>query len=142
CSVTAAAEALRYTPSTVSYQIKQLARELKVPLLEHQGRRVRLTPAARLLLGHVEKISAQWEQAMGELDAYSESVTGELTLAGFSTAASALLPATMSALNREFPELVTRAMEAEPDERYDLLLSGEVDVAVVVMTTSTPPQSD
>ena len=38
-TVTAAAEALRYTPSAVSHQLRTLARDLGVALLEHEGRR-------------------------------------------------------------------------------------------------------
>ncbi|CAM5561239.1 hypothetical protein SALBM217S_09447 [Streptomyces griseoloalbus] len=45
-TVTAAARALHFTPSAASQQIRQLARDLGVDLLEPQGRGVRLTPAA------------------------------------------------------------------------------------------------
>src|SRR5699024_6227303 len=55
---------------------------------------------------------------------------------------SVLLPKTMLALNREFPELSTRMIEAEPAECYDLILAGEADMGIVVLTSSTPPQSD
>ncbi|HLR28540.1 MAG TPA: LysR substrate-binding domain-containing protein [Ruania sp.] len=141
-TVTQAAAVLHYTPSTVSHQLKQLAGELRVPLLEQHGRRVRLTPAARTLLRHVEKMTAQWEQARSDLEAQTDTVSGTLSLCGFSTAASVLLPKTMLALNREFPELSTRMIEAEPAECYDLILAGEADMGIVVLTSSTPPQSD
>src|SRR4051812_17259538 len=42
-TVTAAAEVLHLTPSAVSHHMRELSRELKVPLLEPQGRRVKLT---------------------------------------------------------------------------------------------------
>ncbi|MBR7678909.1 LysR family transcriptional regulator, partial [Streptomyces daliensis] len=45
-TVTATAEALFMTPSAVSQQLSALSKQLGVPLLEAQGRRVRLTPAA------------------------------------------------------------------------------------------------
>lgn len=141
-TVTAAAQALNYTPSTVSQQIKQLSRELGVPLLSHHGREVRLTSAARTLLTHADVLFAQWEQARAELDAHVEEVTGTLGLCGFSTAAAALLPPTIAALEERYPRLRTRAIEAEPAECYDLVLSNEADLALVVVTTTTPPTSD
>ncbi len=44
-TVTATARVLHLTPSTVSQQLRQLAAQLGVQLLEPDGRRVRLTPA-------------------------------------------------------------------------------------------------
>ena len=103
---------------------------------------MRLTSAARNLLVHVETMDAQWQRARAELDIHTEKVRGTLTLCGFSTAASVLLPATMSSLGTEFPDLSTHAIEAQPVECYDLLLSGEADVAVVMITAETPSRSD
>lgn len=141
-TVTAAAEALRYSPSTVSHQVKQLAAELGVPLLEQRGRNIRLTPAAQSLLGHVEVMNAEWERALADIDAFSTSVTGSITLCAFSTAASILLPQTMRALNAEFPNLATQTIEAEPAECYDLLLAGDVDLGIVAVTTDAPAGGD
>ncbi len=60
-TVTAAAAALSYTPSAVSHQLRTLARDLEVPLLEPVGRGVRLTAAAELLLRRSDELSARWE---------------------------------------------------------------------------------
>lgn len=141
-TVTAAAQALNYTPSTVSQQIKQLSRELGVALLTHHGREIRLTPAARTLLAHTNILFAQWERARAELAAHTDEFTGTLGLCGFSTAASALLPPTLAALGERFPRMDTQIIEAEPTECYDLVLSSVADLAVVVVTPTTPPLSD
>lgn len=141
-TVTAAAAALHYSPSTVSHQIKQLAGELNVQLLEQRGRYVQLTPAATTLLKHVDAMAAEWEQALAGLDTYVKTVSGTLTLCGFSAAASILLPRTMRVLNREFPQLITRTIEADPSECYDLLLSGDADLGVIVVTANTPTRTD
>lgn len=141
-TVTAAAEAMRYSPSTVSQRIAQLAKELGVALLERHGRNVRLTPAAVTLLRHAEAMSAEWEQALADLDAYVDTVHGTLSLCGFSTAASVLLPPVMRSLRHEYPHLDTRMIEAEPQECYDMVLTGEAQVGVVVVTSSTPPRSE
>jgi DNA-binding transcriptional LysR family regulator len=44
-TISAAAEALGYTPSAVSQQLSVLEAEMGTPLLERQGRNVILTPA-------------------------------------------------------------------------------------------------
>lgn len=95
--------------------------ELGVTLLEHHGRNVRLTPAATTLLRHAEVMSAEWEQALADLDVYADAVHGTLTLCGFSTAASVLLPPVMRSVHREYPHLGTRMVEAEPEECYDMV---------------------
>jgi DNA-binding transcriptional LysR family regulator len=51
-SMRAVAETQHVTTSTVSQQIAVLAREAGTPLIEPEGRRVRLTPAGRRLADH------------------------------------------------------------------------------------------
>jgi DNA-binding transcriptional LysR family regulator len=75
-TVTATAEALHMTPSAVSQQLTNLARQLGVPLLEARGRRVRLTDAARLVLTHTEPVFEQLERAEAALAAYTEGEAG------------------------------------------------------------------
>ena len=53
-TVTATAEALHYTPSAVSSQLRTLAQDLGVVLLEPEGRGLRLTPAAHTLLSRCD----------------------------------------------------------------------------------------
>src|SRR5204863_348048 len=51
-TVSAVAEALSYSPSTVSQQLKVLEREAGTTLFEPTGRRIRLTDAALVLAAH------------------------------------------------------------------------------------------
>ncbi len=141
-TVTAAAQVLHYTPSAVSYQLRQLAAEVGVELMVHQGRGIRLTNAARTLLRHAERLQEQWELARAELAAVGTEPTGQVTLCGFSTAASRLLPAAAAGLRDAHPQLTVRIIEAEPDRCFDLLLSEEADLALLVVTADSPPMTD
>lgn len=141
-TVTAAAHALHYTPSAVSYQLRQLAADVGVELVAQQGRGIRLTHAARVLLHHAERLQEQWERARAELAATTGEPTGQVTLCGFSTAASRLLPPAAAGLRDTYPHLTVRIIEAEPDRCFDLLLSEEADLALLVVTADSPPMTD
>jgi DNA-binding transcriptional LysR family regulator len=142
-TVTAAAEVCRMTPSAASHQMQALARELGVTLLEPDGRGIRLTAAARVLLAHGETLTAQWERARAELAAQQPGeVGGTLRFCGFSTAAAAVVPETLDRLRRAHPALRLQLRETEPARSFDLLAAGEADVVVVVATSSIPPVGD
>ncbi|MFE6993140.1 LysR family transcriptional regulator, partial [Streptomyces pharetrae] len=107
-TVTATAEALRMTPSAVSQQLTNLSRQLGVPLLQAQGRRVRLTDAARLVLRHAEAVFEQLERADAELAAYAQGEAGEVRVGAFSTAVPALVVPAVRALRATRPAVTVR----------------------------------
>jgi DNA-binding transcriptional LysR family regulator len=141
-TVTAAAHALHYTPSAVSYQLRQLSADLGMELVVQRGRGVRLTGAARTLLRHTEIMQAQWERAHADLLALGGEPTGTFTMCGFSTAASHLLPPAAAELRDAHPGLTVRIIEAEPGRCFDLLLAGDADLALLVVTADSPPLTD
>ncbi|MCR8943854.1 LysR family transcriptional regulator [Streptomyces sp. OUCMDZ-4982] len=130
-TVTATAEALLMTPSAVSQQLTNLARQLGVELLEPQGRRVRLTDAAHLVLRHAEAVFAQLERADAELTGYLRGEAGEVRVGAFSTAVPALVvPAVRLLRAEERPGPDVRVRETEAAQAYELLTAGEVDLAL------------
>jgi DNA-binding transcriptional LysR family regulator len=142
-TISAAAHDLGYTPSALSHQLRTLARDVGVRLLEPDGRRVRLTQAARTLLTRSDELFTLWEEIRGQVQqAGAGGSLGQLRLAGFSTAASALLPPVAAAARAAFPQSVVQITEADPEVCFELLLAGQVDVAVVVGTDPLPETSD
>jgi DNA-binding transcriptional LysR family regulator len=140
-TVTAAANALHFTTSAASQQIRQLARDLDVDLLEPQGRGVRLTPAAESLLAHADAIQARWEQA--ELDLRSEHApAGPLRVSGPATAVSVLLAPVAARLQQRYARLSVRIQEVTGTESFDLLFEGETDLSVVEASPHNPPLGD
>lgn len=130
-TVTATAEALLMTPSAVSQQLTNLAKQLGVPLLEAQGRRVRLTDAAHLVLRHSEAVFAQLERADAELTGYLRGEAGQVRVGAFSTAVPALVvPAVRLLAEDRRPSPQVRVREAEAAQAYELLSAGEVDLAL------------
>ncbi|MER8092113.1 LysR family transcriptional regulator [Streptomyces goshikiensis] len=129
-TVTATAEALHLTPSAVSQQLTNLARQLGVPLLEAQGRRVRLTDAAHLVLRHAEAVFAQLDRADAEIAGYLAGEAGEVRVGAFSTAVPALVVPAAAALRLTHPGVEIRVRETEAAESYELLSAGAVDLAL------------
>ncbi|GAA2809390.1 LysR family transcriptional regulator [Kitasatospora paracochleata] len=129
-TVTAAAQRLCLTPSAVSQQLAALAKQLGAPMVEPHGRRVRLTSAARLVLGHAERVFGQLEQADAELAGYLHGAAGEVRIGAFATAISGIVVPAVRQLMLEAPQLRITVTEAEAAEAYRLLAAGEVDLAV------------
>ncbi|MFF4171134.1 LysR family transcriptional regulator [Streptomyces sp. NPDC001744] len=139
-TVTAAAEALHLTPSAVSQQLTNLAGQLGVRLLEAQGRRVRLTDAAHLVLRHAEAAFAQLERADAELDGYLRGEAGQVRVAAFPTSVPALVVPAVRRLRADRPGLRVRVREAEAAEAYELLAAGEADLALSLAAHAPSPR--
>ncbi|MDV6262482.1 LysR family transcriptional regulator [Rhodococcoides yunnanense] len=97
-TVAAVAEALSMTPSAVSQQLKLLAREAGVTLLEPDGRRLRLTDAGRALVLRTDDVLAALARAAAEMDRYRASPQGRVRVALFPSGAALLLPGVLTRL--------------------------------------------
>jgi DNA-binding transcriptional LysR family regulator len=123
------AETLQITTSTVSQQVAALAREAGTPLLEPDGRRVRLTPAGRRLAGHAVTILAAIEAAQIDLDP-SGIPAGTLRVAAFATAVRERLLPLVAVLAAHHPEVQLHIHEHEPSEALSLLADDDIDLAL------------
>lgn len=141
-SLAKAAEAMHLTPSAVSQQLAALSRELGVPLIERQGRGVRLTGQARVVLRHADVIAAQLERARADLVDWGLGQRGALTIGAFSSAISGLLPTVLADLAVTHPDLDIAVVEAEPPDLFTRLDAGDVDLAVAVDFAEAPPFTD
>ena len=104
-TLAAAADALHLTPSAVSQQLAALEREVGQPVIERNGRGVRLTGAAEVLVGHANLVLAQLEAAAADVAAYAEGVVGTVRVAGFATALGELVAPAVVALRASHPRL-------------------------------------
>jgi DNA-binding transcriptional LysR family regulator len=124
------AEALHQSPSSVSQQLSQLEREVGVPLLRKAGRRVRLTPAAELLVGHTDAILQRLEQAESEVTALGEEAAGTLRVAVFQSAALAFMPQLLADLTARHPRLRVTMTQREPEQALYETWVREFDLVV------------
>lgn len=129
-TIAATAEAVHLTPSAVSQQMAALSREAGTPMLEPDGRRVRLTAAAELLLRHAHEVFTHLEHAESDLAAFRRGDAGVVRLGAFPTAIRGVAVPVLSRLSRTRLEVQIR--EVQPEHTVDALLGRTVDLAVTL----------
>ena len=124
------ARVVGYTPSAISQSLTQLEHEVGVALLERDGRRVRLTPAARGLVARADRVLAELDAAEAELAAEQQAIRGEVVIGAFPSAAVELVVPAIVDLSHRHPDLACTVREHEPEDGVPLLRSGELDLLV------------
>ncbi len=114
-TLAAVAEALSFSPSTISQQLAQLERDAGVPLLVPDGRRVRLTEHGAALAAHAARALALDERARAELETLRPGIA-PVRIAVLQTAARALVPAALTLLAERAPQLRVEVAEMPPEE--------------------------
>ena len=133
------ASVVGYTPSAVSQSLLQLEREVGVALLERDGRRVRLTPAAHGLVAATDRVLAELDAAEAELAAEHGAVRGSLVIGAFPSAAAWLVAPAIRDLRARHGDLVCTVREHEPEDGIGLLRAGELDLLVSESYEGVPP---
>jgi DNA-binding transcriptional LysR family regulator len=141
-TIAAAADALHLTASAVSQQLAALERDVGQRLVEPDGRRVRLTPAAHVLLDHSGPLFAQLERMQADLDAHARGEQGEVRVGAFPTAIIDLVAPAAEALRASAPGVRLAVREAEAPDVFDLLVRGELDVTIAMASAYAPPATD
>ena len=100
-----AAERLYIAQPPLSQQIIQLEKEVGVPLLVRNSRRVQLTPAGQAFLEDATDILARVEQAALRARRASRGEAGWLGVGFVASATHELLPAILRAFRGQFPDV-------------------------------------
>ena len=137
-TLAAAADALHLTPSAVSQQLAALEREVGQPVIERNGRGVRLTGAAEVLVGHANVVLAQLEAAAADVAAYAEGIVGTVRVAGFATALGELVAPAVTALRASHPRLALTVVEQEAPDCFLALARGDIDIALSMASRQAP----
>ncbi len=130
-SVVGAADALGFTPSAVSQQVKRLERQAGVPLLERVGRGVMLTRHGRHLVDAGGRLLTDLEEIEAGLHQQAGAIAGHLRVVAFSTAMRGMVAPAMADLLAEHPDLSLALSEREPWDTIDLVASGQCEIGLV-----------
>ena len=128
-TLSAVADALSYSPSTISQQLAQLEKDAGVPLLVPDGRRVRLTEYGVALAAHAARALELEEQIRGELGALEPGVA-PVRIAVMQTAAQAILSRSLTLLAQREPGLRVEVAEMPPEEGLFELSARGFDLVV------------
>lgn len=127
-TISAVAAAMSYSHSSISQQLKILEAEVGAPLLEPDGRRVRLTQQAEILVEHVEVILERLDQADADLARAAGDIAGTFRIASFQTVMVAFMPSVLTTLRTDHPRLTVELTHADPDEALSRLQVREFDL--------------
>jgi molybdate transport repressor ModE-like protein len=137
-----AAVSLGYSQSAVSQQIAALERIVGERLVERPGgpRRVSLTDAGRLLLGHADGIVARLEAAQADLAAYADGSAGTLRVGTYQSVGARVLPRVMLEFADAWPLVSILLTESADDsELLALVERGELDLTFVMLPVGDGP---
>jgi LysR family transcriptional regulator, low CO2-responsive transcriptional regulator len=120
-SVRAAAQQLVVTQAAVSASLAALQKSLGVPLLQPDGRGLRLTSAGQAYAGYVRRILGLLDEAGLAATAAADPERGELRIAAVTTAAEQIVPGLLGGFRSRHPRIGVR-LEAGNRERVRALL--------------------
>lgn len=130
-SFTAAAESLGVSQPPLSQQIRDLEREIGTPLFRRTSRRVALTEAGAVFLGHARAILAQVRQAAEATRSVGEGQTGVLHVGLTCSVLTGPLGGVIRAFEARFPEVEVRLHQAPPEEQRAALHAGRIDLCLM-----------
>ena len=129
-SVSGAAEEMHLTQPAVSIQIGLLEESARTPLLQRNGRGIRLTEAGELLAGYAGRILDLWREASEEMALLQGVFAGTLRV-GAVTTAEYLLPPLLVTFANQNPKVTVKLKVGNRDEVVRLLAGQEIDVAIM-----------
>jgi DNA-binding transcriptional LysR family regulator len=129
---TAAAQRIHYTQAALSMQIKQLEKEVGLPLFVRMPRRVVVTEAGEKLLERARLILREHDSALSELAELAGAGRGRLRLGSASGTVSAeALPAILKRLRKDHPHAEVSVTSGTSEELAKKIHAGEIDMAFV-----------
>ncbi|MGH7760863.1 MAG: LysR substrate-binding domain-containing protein [Candidatus Dormibacteraceae bacterium] len=130
-SFSLAAQQLRLSQPSVSYQVKELEEAIGLPLLDRLGRRVHLTEAGSVLYAYARRTLDVLDEASLALEEMRGIRRGNLRVGASTTVGIYLLPAALGAFKKLHPGLVISLEIGTRARVQEQVLLHELDLAVV-----------
>lgn len=124
------AEKLFMTQSALSRQIKALEDEVGVRLFERSKRSVKLTAAGAFLQGQWGRLLEDFERTQRQAKSIHEGKVGTVRIAYPGSIAYGFLPALVSAIAQQLPEVRLELVEPTDVSVEQLLLGHQLDLAL------------
>ncbi|MFK7694868.1 LysR family transcriptional regulator [Paenibacillus sp. HJGM_3] len=141
-SVTRAAEVWRISQPAVTIQLRNLERELDLPLFEPKGRGIALTEAGAMLAEQARRLFALEEEIETNVALHREGKRGKLRIAATSLPAHRLLPQWAAGYKMRYPDVELVLSSCNSQEAGERLLGYEADLAFIGSGEAWPEQID
>lgn len=128
--ITAAARRLHISQPPLSYELRELERELGTQLVQRGPRGVTPTEAGRLLYERARRILAMTAATAREVSSVGKGLTGTLCLATCDAAAGLVPSARLASLAALAPDVSMELREGSVPEVLDLVSSGIAEVGI------------
>jgi hypothetical protein len=125
---------LSISQSAVTEAIKELEADLGVELFERHARGLNVTHKGHQFLRHATNILSNVSDARRAFADSPEAITGKLSLGVTSMVAGYVLSDLLARYRRAYPNVDVTAIEDNGDYLEHLLIGGELDVAVMVIS--------
>ena len=133
-SISAAAQAVFISQSTLTLAIQQLEQEIGVCLFNRHAKGMTLTHQGHQFLRQAHLILATVDNAKRSLQQSTDQVAGQLIIGVTSLVAGYYLADLLTRFQRAYPNVAIRVMEDERPYIEHLLVSGEIDVGVLILS--------
>ncbi len=133
-TVSGAAQALSISQSSVTEAIKELEADLNVTLFDRHPRGLTITHKGHQFLRHATKILTEISDARRSFGGQAQDRGGTLYLGVTSLVAGYVLSELLARYRRAFSSVEVHAIEDNRDYLEHLLIGGELDVAVTVIS--------
>jgi len=129
-SVSRAAAELSLTQPAVSIQLKLLTESAGTPLLQREGRGVRLSPAGEVMAGYAGRMLELWREVGDEMATLRGVASGNLRV-GAVTTAEYLVPSLLVSFAGQHPNIKLQLRVGNRSEIVRMLAAHEVDIVVM-----------
>jgi LysR family hydrogen peroxide-inducible transcriptional activator len=132
-SFSRAAERCHVAQPSLSQQVLKLEEDLGAKLFDRLGRSVRLTEAGRAFLPHARSILHQMEAARTGVEDKRTDVRGSVTVGVILTIAPYLMPQSVAAFSKKYPDAKLRILEETTPVLVEGLRNLSIDVAILAL---------
>ncbi|MEG9498620.1 HTH-type transcriptional regulator CysB [Mannheimia indoligenes] len=130
-NITEAAEVLYTSQPGISKQVRLLESELGINIFERNGKHVKgLTPAGEKIVAIARELLVKAQSIKSVAEEQTRPNKGVLRIATTNTQARYMLPEVIEKFKARYPEVSLHLHQGSPNQIYDALMAGEVDLAI------------
>lgn len=130
-NLTKAAERLYMTQPALTYRVRQIEKEFQTEILAKNGKNIKMTPAGEYLVSYAKKMLIDLRQTKEYLLSMGSETKGSLKLGISSHFGLYNLPSILEEYLVNYPMVHLNVDTGFSTEMMELLMQGEIDVAIV-----------